>query len=886
MAFKYFILDKGLSAEGGFFLKISRANGTSIGKNDTLASLQKEGIETDSQVLAFIKNTPVIYEDGSLIVKISGLASFKLLKLLAATGQLFYKEISLIPDFFTPVEFFYEVQGKENQSVHGKLRLREDIIDVRTCDFIAGGPPHWFIKGPFMRMIATDVPWKLLLKTLTEQSPDWVNRFLQEHAEASEDEPKVIFAHPSAIPKTNPSPIPCLVLKDRLGSFADLWMDYGTVRVPYFKSEPIKNPAVQRDESTEKLWENDLIETGFQIKTVGTSHYYCPLDQVPKSLSFLLELGWTVLDCQGNRVIGHSDISLQLQSGQTEIFIRGKVRFETHEANLADVVGAFNRRDRFVSIGAGVVGLLPQSLEKGSFAQLAEEGEIVSGGLKVKKNHFGALSELFDSPYQIATDRSFDQLRESLSTWNTDVGFTSSQNFLGELRPYQAQGVKWLKFLYEHHFNGILADDMGLGKTVQVLAFLALLDPTLPTLIVVPTSLIFNWRKEIERFLKGWPLTIHHGSSRKQFDQWNQKGILLTSYTTLRLDLNLFKPIEFQGIFLDEAQAIKNAHTQTAQALQQLKGAFKLSITGTPVENHLGELWSHFHFLMPDLLGDEKAFEGDLQASEGDLRYLQKIKRKIKPFVLRRKKEEVAKDLPEKIEQIVWIEMAPEQRQVYEDYLSGVRGNLFKKVELDGMSKHRMEVLEAILRLRQICCHPLLVTAQQETAPAPSAKLEALLQDLELILEENKKVLVYSQFTSMLKLIAQRFQQRDWKFAYLDGSTVNREQVVTQFQEDAATPLFLISLKAGGIGLNLTSADYVYLFDPWWNEAIENQAIDRAHRIGRKETVIAKRFITVESIEEKIQKLKEHKRNLIEGLFDDSYSQNQLSEEDFRFLLS
>jgi len=886
MAFKYFILDKGLSTEGGFFLKISRNHETLIAKNETLASLQKESENVDSEVLAFIKNDSIIHENGSLIVKITGLASFKLLKLLAATGRLFFKGTPLIPDFFTPVEFFYEVKGKETQQVHGKLRLREEIIDVCDCNFIAGGPPHWFIKSPFLRMIATDVSWKVLQKTLSEQSPDWVKRFLREHAEDNEESPRIIFEHQSPSEKADSSPIPCLVLKDRLGSFADLWMIYEGVRVPYFKSGHLEIGKVHRDKSTEKLWEDDLVETGFQIKTVGTSHYYCPLDQVPKSLSFLLELGWTVLDCQGNRVIGHSDVSLQLQAGQTEILIRGKVRFEAHEANLADVVGAFNRRDRFVSIGAGVVGLLPQTLEKGSFAQLAEEGEIVSGGLRVKKNHFGALAELFESPYQISTDRSFDQLRESLTAWNDETIFPSSPNFLGELRPYQAQGVKWLKFLYDHHFNGILADDMGLGKTVQVLAFLALLDPNLPILIVVPTSLIFNWRKEIERFLKDWSLTIHHGASRKQFDQWNQKGILLTSYTTLRIDLALFKQIEFQGIFLDEAQAIKNAHTQTAQSLKQLKGAFKLSITGTPVENHLGELWSHFYFLMPDLLGDEKTFEGDLQASEGDVRYLQKIKRKIKPFVLRRKKEEVAKDLPEKIEQIVWIEMASEQRQVYEDYLSGVRGNLFKKVELDGMSKHRMEVLEAILRLRQICCHPLLVTAQQEAAPAPSAKLEALLQDLELILEENKKVLVYSQFTSMLKLIAQKFTERNWKFVYLDGGTVNREQVVTQFQEDAAVPLFLISLKAGGIGLNLTSADYVYLFDPWWNEAIENQAIDRAHRIGRKETVIAKRFITVQSIEEKIQKLKEHKRNLIESLFDDSYTQSQLSEEDFRFLLS
>jgi len=269
-----------------------------------------------------------------------------------------------------------------------------------------------------------------------------------------------------------------------------------------------------------------------------------------------------------------------------------------------------------------------------------------------------------------------------------------------------------------------------------------------------------------------------------------------------------------------------------------------------------------------------------------DQRYLKRIKRKIRPFLLRRRKEEVAKDLPEKIEQTVWVEMSEGQRARYEEFLTGVRRNVLSKVSVDGAGKHRMEILEAIMRLRQICCHPLLVIAEGIHESAESAKLDALMQDLETAISEGRKVLVYSQFTSMLALIAKHVKTRGWQYVYLDGSTQNREKVVTEFQENPSIPLFLISLKAGGIGLNLTAADYVFLYDPWWNNAVENQAIDRAHRIGRKDTVIAKRYVVAESIEEKMMKLKAAKSSLAAELLDDDSVPTQLSTDDLLFLLS
>ncbi|MBS4167931.1 DEAD/DEAH box helicase [Parachlamydia sp. AcF125] len=883
MSLKFSIQRKSLVEESGFSVKVEDHHGAPLSKFSSLLALAVGKEKVEQEVLHFLAKEGTPSENNPWIIKISNLSSLKALKLLAATGSLFFDNRALITDFFTPVEFYYVVEEASEVAVSGKLKTSQEEFDIRECDFVTGGPPHWFIRGNFLRLISTEVSWKNLQKMLIKPSPEWVKNFLKEFREDSRlEEAKILFQNESLALFQEVSPLPCLILKDRWGSFADLWMCYGESRIQYGERSC---SSIPRDLKTESLWEGDLLETGFQKKQVGTSQYYCPLEEVPKSLSFLLELGWTVWDFRGQRVVNYSSGTLDLQTGHKEILIRGKLRFENYEADLGAVVGAFNRRENFVTIGSGVVGLLPQNFNKSGLSDLAEEGEIVAGGIKTKKSHFGSLVDLFDSPYSISTDRSFAQLRQGLLNLNEATPLPLV-NFTGSLRPYQEAGVKWLKFLFEHNFHGVLADDMGLGKTVQVLAFLSMLDPTMPVLIVLPTSLIFNWKREIEKFLKKQSLFIYHGGDRlKQWEAWDKKGIILTSYATLRIDLPFFKEIDFQAIVLDEAQAIKNAHTLTAQSLIQLKARFRLSLTGTPIENHLGELWSQFRFLMPELLGSEKDFQHDLQASEGDLRYLQRIKKKIRPFLMRRKKEEVAKDLPAKIEQRVWVEMGAEQRQVYEDYLSGIRGNLFKKVKLDGISKHRMEVLEAILRLRQICCHPLLVTAQEGTYAA-SAKLEVLIQDLETLAEEGKKALVYSQFTRMLGLIAKELQKKGWRFVYLDGNTLNREKVVTQFQEDPSISFFLISLKAGGVGLNLTSADYVYLFDPWWNEAIENQAIDRAHRIGRQATVIAKRLITLESIEEKILKLKENKRQMIENLFDDSDSQSPLSAEDFQFLLS
>lgn len=516
---------------------------------------------------------------------------------------------------------------------------------------------------------------------------------------------------------------------------------------------------------------------------------------------------------------------------------------------------------------------------------MAEESELIQGHLKIKRNAIGNTQSLLKNSNATPA---LQNLKERLQNFTKIEKALPGENFKGILRPYQQEGLNWLSFLADYDFHGMLADDMGLGKTVQVLAFLSRLRLEKPCLIVMPTSLLFNWKKEIEKFLPNISFCIHHGIKRaKTKEELTTYSIILTSYSTLRMDLLLFQKIPLQALILDEAQAIKNSNTQTAQSVYSLQADFRLSITGTPIENHLNELWSQFHFLIPDLFEDQSQFNADLQAAAVDSRYLQKIRKKVAPFILRRKKEEVAKDLPERIDQIVWLQMPEEQQSIYDQFLAGVKSGLLKKIEIDGLAKHRIAVFEAILRLRQICCHPLLIPSflDEDTPLPPSIKIDSLFQDLETIVEEKGKVLIYSQFTSMLQIMAKESKNRGWKFVYLDGSTTNREKVIDSFQNDPEVSLFFISLKAGGVGLNLTAADYVFIYDPWWNDAVEEQAINRAHRIGRTKTVFTKKFITLQSIEEKMMKLKEAKKDLFNQIMDEEIHMQNLTLDDLKYLL-
>lgn len=818
------------------------------------------------------KNKPE--EAGYSLFHISYSKCFAALKELGAAGWLRFKEKPIYLDLFgrTKVKLILE----KNPILI--LQEAEREFPLTECEFLCGGPPHWYIYKSFLRFLETDLPFKVLsASSKGSWSPS--RQELAQWADTTDN---------CLLEQVNLSPLPLLKLTDRMGAFADLWQQYGEEKIPMH--DPRKEcKGIRRKPEEEHAWEKDLIETGFIKKVMPDSHYYCPLHQVSKSLSFLLDLGWQIEDRGGNRLVRMGDIALQAETKPASYLIQGKAKFEETEVDLAKVAGAFVRRERFLQIGGGLTGLLPDRLPNSSLESLCDEAEIVTEGLKLKHNSIGTLQQLFKEN-KVEASLDLVKLREKLEHPHRLADGQLGPGFSGELRGYQAKGVEWLKNLYELGLHGLLADDMGLGKTVQVLAFLSTMPKDAgPHGIIVPASLVFNWRREIERFLPAARLIEHRGTHRSNdLQQLAQADILLTSYATLRQDLPLLNQIDYHTVILDEAQIIKNADTQVFQAVCQLSARFRLTMTGTPVENHLQELWSQFSFLIPGLLDGREDFILQLSSSESDKRYLQRIKSKIQPFILRRTKKEVAPELPEKIEQTVWVEFEEQQRQIYEDFLAGIRGNLLKKVELEGAAQHRMEILEAILRLRQICCHPALVSSllTEEEAAIPSSKMETFLNEVKLLVEEGAKVLIYSQFTSMLTLLTKAIKEQGWKYTLLDGATKNREQVVIEFQENPEVQLFLISLKAGAFGLNLTAADYVLIYEPWWNEAVENQAIDRAHRIGRKDPVFAKRYAIRGSIEERIMQLKEKKKEIAAELFDSNHATGDLSLENLRFLLS
>lgn len=808
-----------------------------------------------------------------------------IIKLLAGSGKFFFQQKPLYCDFFSKIEAYISVSEASNGQLAISIHLREkdQSFPLSECDFVCGGSSNWFIKKGFLKLIHTDISWKLLKKSNWISSEQEYQKLVNEIVDPSDPLAPKIERFTQTSVKTSPFPI--LKLKDRTGAFADLWMDYGNGQlVPYFNHG--RNDTF-RIIDEEQAWEKDLLETGFTKKFVENAHYFCSLDKVTKSLTFLLDIGWTILDYKEQKIVRMGNTTFDLQEKSNAFLVKGKVYFDEYTTDLQDVCGAFSRREKFIQLGNGTTGLLSDQLNKSSLQTLTEEGEIGKEGIVLKKHHLGLIDELFKQS-SVNFDVEIGKLKERLTDFKGIESALPSPEFKGTLRLYQQKGLDWLRFLYDWGFHGLLADDMGLGKTVQVLAFLSQIPADLPHLIVLPSSLVFNWKSEIQRFLPSKTCLVHQGINRtKDPGDLRKQEIILTSYTTLRQDLPLFSAVSYHSLILDEAQYIKNHRTLSAQAVCSLNATFRLAITGTPIENHLGELWSHFHFLMPGLLDNYDEFMAQINAAQSDSRHLVRLQQKIRPFMLRRTKKEAAPDLPERIDQVLMIELTPTQRQIYDDYIAGVRGNLLKKVEIDGVSKHRIEILEAILRLRQICCHPALVSSSlNDEACLDSTKLDTLLNDLEQVLEEGSKALIYSQFTSMLSLIGKAMNKRGWRFVTLDGTTQKREEVVRQFQEDQTIPFFLISLKAGGVGLNLTAADYVFLYEPWWNEAAENQAIDRVHRIGREKVVISKRLVACETIEERMMSLKTKKRELSENLLEGTLADASISEDDLKYLLN
>ena len=541
------------------------------------------------------------------------------------------------------------------------------------------------------------------------------------------------------------------------------------------------------------------------------------------------------------------------------------------EATFANIARALEGGSRYVKLEGGGYAPIPDQWFE-TLVPLAAGLKVKDGVARLPAYRAEVAKGFIESAEasEVEDPLRWEALTSVLENPEAAGDYPLPKGLLCELRPYQERGYRWLRFLGERGLGGILADDMGLGKTVQALAIL--LDAKErgeggPNLVIAPTSVVPNWEAEVLNHAPSLAHLRYHGIDRAELrDELKNNDLVVTSYAILRRDAEHLAKVDWSYIILDEAQTIKNGATKTARAARSLNARRRISLTGTPLENHLGELWSQFRFLMPELLESERKFtERYLKPiSQGEVEAANKLRERVGPFILRRLKPEVAPDLPPRIDNVLLSELGEKQWEIYRGLLQAGRERVFKTVEEKGFNRSRGCLLDVLTRLRQVCCHPALLPGGVG-AGVSSAKFDQFTQFVSEVLEEGHRVLVYSQFVEVLKLMRGWFEGEGIKHLNLDGRTSNREEVVRRFQEDQSMRAFLVSLKAGGTGLNLTAADYVILFDPWWNPAVEEQAIDRAHRIGQERAVFSYKMIAAGTVEEKIQALQERKRKMTEG---------------------
>ena len=652
-----------------------------------------------------------------------------------------------------------------------------------------------------------------------------------------------------------------------------------------------KRTFLQRDMDWEQSALVRLLEAGLRPEASGQGQgLEISSRELPMVVEPLLREGWDV-EARGTSLRSASPPSLRVESGIDWFELSGSVDFAGDRVELSEILQAISKGERFVELEDGSEGLLPESWVEtwDSLADLAHSSS--DEGLRFLPSQAMLVDAALATMPPVDVDQTFAQLRTKLQSFECIKAKKEPRGFKGTLREYQRTGLGWLDFLREYGLGGVLADDMGLGKTVQVLAMLrANRTPSkttgLPSLVVAPRSLVYNWIDEAARFTPTLKVVEYGGPGREALKKKLTKfDLVVTTYGTLRRDISYLATIEFDTVILDEAQAIKNRGSQAARASRLLNGRHRLALTGTPIENHLGELGSLFEFLNPGLLGrlpNLDALNGGRAASKQELAL---VANGMRPFILRRTKAQVLDDLPPKTEQILFCTLTPDQQELYDKLRAGYQATLLENIDSQGPSGSAMQVLEALLRLRQVACHPGLVDAAWEDAG--SAKLEALFDQISEVLEEGHKLLIFSQFTKLLAYVQRHLEEQAIDFAYLDGQTRNRGEVVERFQTDPDCNVFVISLKAGGLGLNLTAAGYVFLLDPWWNPAVEAQAIDRAHRIGQTQPVFSYRLIARDTVEEKILELQRSKRQLAEMVLEgEGQTLGSLNAEDLRKLLS
>jgi len=855
----------------------------------------------------------------------------KQLYIMGNDGNPIWQKIDVLPEKATVL--FHFMRNEENTHYFPRIRYQGEKIDFQFKNaFIVCDEPAWMILNYKLYHFAKNVDGKKLRPFLHKKyiiipkkiEEDYYRKFVTSiismfdvyakgfeiRLEAYTCVPVLIFSEQKAVQTTLfDSPIKNNV-REKMDADINVTLSisfhYGKYTFPFDSFAASANVSmqksgneyvfykVQRDLKQEKDKLLTLIESGLDLKH-GRSILSKPdaFFWLHKNHEILLEAGFKVVQNISNNgkkyFLGYSKIEVNIVEGNDWFDIHAKVLFGEYEIPFLKIRNLILQGKKEFLLENGETAIIPENW----FTQYAEFFNFIEQNGEnqqffLKKHHISLIQDLQNDSLAVAVlSRKLEKLRdfEEIQTYDIPKGFN------GKLRPYQKAGYDWMRFLNEYNFGGCLADDMGLGKTVQTLSLLASqkeLKNATPSLLIMPTSLIYNWEKEAQKFTPHLKLLSYTGTNRgkntKQFDHYD---VVLTSYGIVRIDIDLLKNHRFNYVILDESQAIKNPASNITNAVMQLNSQHRLVLTGTPLENSTMDLWSQMTFINPGILGSQHSFKNEFQIpieKKADETKLKKLYSIIKPFMLRRHKSQVATELPPKIEAIHYAQMTELQEIEYEEAKAYYRNLILNHIEKEGISKSQIMVLQGLTKLRQLANHPRLT---DQAYAGDSGKLDDVIQKLDTILEEGHKVLIFSQFVKHLSLFREHLDKESRSYAYLDGSTSDRQAQVELFQNNPNIQIFLISLKAGGLGLNLTAADYVFILDPWWNPAIEAQAVDRAHRIGQVNPVFTYKFITKNTVEEKILALQQSKKRLANELIttEESFVKS-LSKDDVLALLA
>lgn len=872
--------------------------------------------------LALMLHSNSLYQSTSLSAKLDVLRQFKVPVFTGNANRPFDRLLAMPSD--TAVARLDLTQTDVGLVLSLKADVGETSVDLTTSSSeIFGTDPYWLLTNKLLAEFGVGYPHHLIAQLITQTPLTIANEqrsFFVEHYLAP-----LLQYLPLGGTAVNRQKIDAeleskqLYLEEKAGQLAiTLHYKYGHMSLPHRADYPQRTTTL--DEASSDSEQLTLIEVQRDVEQEDTiyratsaSKYglkYAskqsvetfqlrsrvdPVDFLLKKLPFLIADGYEIFgedNLKSVRVNRHKPtISFNVSSGIDWFDIQTLIQFGDIPVDLKTVRQSLRQKQRFVKLADGSMGEIPEEwLQK--YRHLFHLGEQDGDTIRLSNHHLTLVDQLLAEADQTEVDAQYRQRLQRLQSFDGIAERPLPQGFVGELRPYQQAGLNWLHFLNEFGFGGCLADDMGLGKTVQVLALLQSLheqeQPHSPTLIVLPRSLLANWEREAQRFTPNLKLITHFGNDRpKTSEHFANADLVLTTYGIVRRDLELLRRYHFHYIVLDESQAIKNPNAKISKSVRLLQSQHRLVMTGTPVENSTFELWSQFAFLNPGLLGGVDYFKSEFSnpiERNNDQEAAELLRKMVYPFILRRTKDQVALDLPPRSDRTIYVEMDTAQRKVYDKTRDNYRAELLGLIEQKGMNGARFKMLEGLLRLRQICNHPKLV---REKYRGRSAKLELLLETLQTLQQEGHKALIFSQFVQMLYIIRDEMDKMGLTYTYLDGRTRKRQERVDAFQNDPNLTFFLISLKAGGVGLNLTAADYVIHIDPWWNPAVEMQASDRSHRIGQDKPVLVYKLIVKDSVEEKILELQERKQKLVAQLITaEGGFLKQLTADDVQVLFS